>query len=368
MTRKRGRNGDFQSAGAPNDVHHQVASHDARDEERSFACRRFLVMQGPRCMQPPLLGLIFILFLSSMLVLLARNSNQASSTLQAFPRCIRYQHDTLERPPIVRHLEDDLQLLPPNRIIHVPERAKQAQKHLENSKDYKRRLADPIETNHCKAQYDWQLSSFPTCNLVHEVADLTNLLYSHKRKSGKQIRLIGNGYYRDVWTVRQQESWNKTNIVIKTLRYAHDYTLRNYDRHRRDAIVMDRLSQSQHILDIYGYCANSGLFEYAGGGTVSRLLVADRRNAQNVTLLQKIHVASQLATALAELHNVDREGRASIAHTDITAGQFVKVNGIYKLNDFNRARLLLWDNKNDKPCGYYVANNPGMVRICCELS
>ncbi len=194
MTRKRGRNGDFQSAGAPNDVHHQVASHDARDEERSFACRRFLVMQGPRCMQPPLLGLIFILFLSSILVLLACNSNQASSTLQSFPRCIRYQHDTLERPPIVRHVEDDLQLLPPNRIIHVPERAKQAQKHLENSKDYKRRLADPIETNHCKAQYDWQLSSFPTCNLVHEVADLTNLLYSHKRKSGKQIRLIGNGW------------------------------------------------------------------------------------------------------------------------------------------------------------------------------
>ena len=319
-------------------------------------------------MKAPLIGLITLSFLPFMLILVAHNSNQASSTLQSFPRCIRYQqhdHDDttiLQRPPTVRRLENDLQLFPSDRIIHVSERAQQAQKRLKNSKDYKRRLADPIETNDCKAQYDWQLLSFPTCNLVHEVADLTNLLYTHKRKSGKQVRLIGNGYYRDVWTVRQ-EGLNNTHVVVKTLRYAHDYSSRNYDRHKRDAIVMDRLSNSPHILDIYGYCGNSGLFEYADGGSVSRLLISAKRNDENVTLLEKLHVAIQLATAVAELHNVDREGRASIAHTDITPGQFVQVNGIFKLNDFNRARLLLWDNKNDKPCGYYVGNNPGMVRI-----
>lgn len=354
---------------------HAASHHDAPDEDRSFACRRFLVRC---CMKTPLLGVISASFLSFLLILLAHNYNPASITTyhQSFPRCIRYQqHDhadttTLQRPPTVRRLEHDLKLFPSDVRIHVSERAQEAQKHLNNSKDYKRRLADPIETNDCKAQYDWQLSSFPTCNLVHEVADLTNLLNTHKRKSGKRVHLIGNGYYRDVWTVRQEGLNEVSYIVVKTLRYAQDYTLRNYDRHTRDAIVMDRLSKSQHILDIYGYCGNSGLFEYANGGSVSRLLFAAKRNAQNVTLLEKLRVATELATAVAELHNVDREGRASIAHTDITPGQFVQANGMFKLNDFNRARLLLWDNKNDKPCGYYVGNNPGVVRIilvfCCR--
>jgi hypothetical protein len=39
---------------------------------------------------------------------------------------------------------------------------------------------------------------------------------------------------------------------------------------------------------------------------------------------------------LADLHNFDKEGRPSVAHTDISLNQFVKVQGHFKLNDFNR--------------------------------
>ena len=64
---------------------------------------------------------------------------------------------------------------------------------------------------------------------------------------------------------------------------------------------------------------------------------------------------------IAAVHNFDKEGVASIAHTDITPGQFVLVDGVYKLNDFNRARFIRWSREEDRPCGYYVGKNPGKV-------
>ena len=65
---------------------------------------------------------------------------------------------------------------------------------------------------------------------------------------------------------------------------------------------------------------------------------------------------------LAAAHNFDREGRASIAHTDIAPGQYIKINGFYKLNDFNRARFLLWNAKKKEICTYEIGSNPGKNR------
>ena len=62
-----------------------------------------------------------------------------------------------------------------------------------------------------------------------------------------------------------------------------------------------------------------------------------------------------------QIANFDGEGRASVAHTDITPGQFILVDGKYKLNDFNRARLIRWDKEKNEPCGFHVGNNPGKV-------
>lgn len=66
--------------------------------------------------------------------------------------------------------------------------------------------------------------------------------------------------------------------------------------------------------------------------------------------------------ALADLHNVDAEGEATIAHTDITPGQFIKVGDTFKLNDFNRARFLPWSQQQQRPCSYLVGNNGGKFR------
>ena len=65
---------------------------------------------------------------------------------------------------------------------------------------------------------------------------------------------------------------------------------------------------------------------------------------------------------VAAVHNVDKEGIASMAHTDISPRQFIHVDGVYKLNDFNRVRFIRWSRIQNKTCGYYVARNPGTNR------
>lgn len=89
-----------------------------------------------------------------------------------------------------------------------------------------------------------------------------------------------------------------------------------------------------------------------------------------------LETALQVSTALTDVHNTDKDGQASIAHTDITPSQFIMIDGKYKLNDFNRCRFIRWNRTDDKPCSYLVGRNPGKVSIhvvciigtvCCHI-
>ena len=236
--------------------------------------------------------------------------------------------------------------------------AREKQKLLLDSREYKHGRAEPLEEGDCLAQYDWQTTSFPTCNFLMEQA-LTDI--GLKNAAGhSSVRFISNGYWRDVW--RLQDNLNTT--VMKTMRYEHDYTPRNYDRHRRDAVAMERLTGSQYVMDIYGYCGNSGLFEFGDGGSLDDS-VLDNNNEDQWSPSEKLIVAYQAAAGLSDFHNWDKEGVPAMAHTDITPTQFVYVgeSGLYKLNDFNRARFLRFNQKTNKTCTYQIGNNPGMVSV-----
>ena len=75
-----------------------------------------------------------------------------------------------------------------------------------------------------------------------------------------------------------------------------------------------------------------------------------------------LEIAVQAAMGLAAVHNFDKEGRPSVAHTDISPGQFVRVGDIFKLNDFNRARFLMTNVTDGGVCTFEVGNNPGKNR------
>ena len=96
------------------------------------------------------------------------------------------------------------------------------------------------EEEECTYQYEWQNTVHPTCNTIHETP-----LYD--------IFFIANGYYRDVWRIPTTNN-NGDKLVINTLRMQRDFSQRMLEKHRIDAVAMDQLSTSPHILSIYGHC------------------------------------------------------------------------------------------------------------------
>jgi hypothetical protein len=164
-------------------------------------------------------------------------------------------------------------------------------KHLQDSSSYDEGKSDAFETKTCKPQYPWQTRSFPSCNLLHEES-----MASHVARSSNELRRVGNGYWRDVWALPSSRFEKK--LVLKTIRYEHQYLERNYDRHRRDALAMERLTQNPFVVDIYAYCGNSGVFEFADGGDIAEALwphdpVTRRRTYGVTSRLQRLHIGKQ---------------------------------------------------------------------------
>ena len=265
-----------------------------------------------------------------MLQLIHDHSNQFS--VKALPRQSKYE-------PTVT----DLEVESPWRVLTSAERRKQSKKY---RADY---IKDGVEAP-CVHQYSWQTSSLPTCNLVHEGnwAD---------EDASEPPKRVNHGGWVEIWKLPE---WDGNPIALKSKLYDVDFTKRNFDRYRRDAVCLERLSPSPLILDIYSFCGVTAFIQYCAKGDLDRAI---RKRGKNWTASKKVQIAIQVMDALATVHNVDREGRASFAHTDITTDQYLSVgDDNFILNDFNRMRAIGWDKAKDESCGFTISNNPGNWR------
>ena len=200
--------------------------------------------------------------------------------------------------------------------VYVGEGRLERQFHLENSRDYRNRQPDQIPEG-CSPQYDWQTTTFPSCNKAMEM-DLTTLYVTGLDGiSHEATRLVNNGYWRDVFMVRE---FDGSKVAAKTMRVEHEFEARNYDRHRKDALASERLTSSPYVANIYSFCGNTGVFDYADEGDIDALIWNDDENGDEYALpkLQKLELALQVARGIAASHNFSKEGRASLAHTDIS--------------------------------------------------
>jgi len=213
---------------------------------------------------------------------------------------------------------------------------------------------EKFESMACKAMHNWQLEAYPNCNIIHE----TNM---------KGVEFIAKGGFRDVWLMYELDG-NKR--VIKTLTGRKDFTHREYDRHRRDAVVTSLLTASERIPNIYGHCANSGVFDYTSSGTLEdHIKIQYNRRKTKWTRQEKLRISWQVSAALSDFHSAGmKEGFVPLSHTDIATDQFLLIDSIYKLNDFNRARYIRWDSHKNEPCQFYIRNNPGKNRSPEEYS
>lgn len=76
--------------------------------------------------------------------------------------------------------------------------------------------------------------------------------------------------------------------------------------------------------------------------------------------MEKLEISKQMAEAVADLHGFSG---GVMVHQDIQLSQFLfnKDKSLVKLNDFNRAEFLLWDEEEEKYCLYHEGPGIGDV-------
>ena len=77
----------------------------------------------------------------------------------------------------------------------------------------------------------------------------------------------------------------------------------------------------------------------------------------------KLKYALEVAESVALLHSFSG---GVIVHDDLKPGQILMTaDGHAKLNDFNRAEIMLWDEEGQDYCRYRNGEGNGRVRIIC---
>lgn len=261
----------------------------------------------------------------------------------------------------VRSLQvyDEENRYPSKRQVEWTARDESFQTQLRDSKKYKREMPQQRDTRECKLPFNWQRKYIPTCNCIHE-HDFTGFYRESSTVVEENIRLIASGFWRDVWKI-QDLGLPGTWIAAKTLRTVHPYTARNLDRHRRDALATERTSSSPFTMNMFAFCGHTVLMEYSHEGSLSDVIWPINGNC-TLSAKQRFQYAVEAAKGLVDLQYADRPDAATISHTDITPSQFVVLNGTLKLNDFNRARFITFDERNGKACAFRVGMNPGKYR------
>jgi hypothetical protein len=234
--------------------------------------------------------------------------------------------------------------------------------------NHKLSAASEMGKGPCQPMADWQTGHNPTCNIIHEASSAFVEPFAKTTNNTwvTNIRLIAAGGYRHVWMYGEYDG---TKRVMKTLRVdkakkTSGFDLRSFDRHRRDAVAFDQLSSSPLVINIYGYCSNTGIFKYGEGGDLEAIYERDPHISKD----ELLQIAYNVSMSVAHAHHYDENGHATIAHTDIKVDQFLYEDGYYKLTDFNRARFLLWNGQTKKHCGFTVGKNGGQWRSPEEYS
>ncbi len=184
------------------------------------------------------------------------------------------------------------------------------------------------------------------------------------------IYIHREGSYRSAFFV---ESIHDPELVMKVQRFDDKkYETDRYEFVRMDALIMERLTASPRIVDIYGHCAVTVLTEFLpvelDGVAVPfyskkrQTNILNRQKESNkvkplnqLSVTQKLEIALQMAEAIADLHGF-KDG--VIVHDDIQLTQYLfSGENKIKLNDFNRGESMLYDEQKGAYCRY--RNGPG---------
>jgi len=129
-----------------------------------------------------------------------------------------------------------------------------------------------------------------------------------------------------------------------------------FENSRVDALAMERLTSSPHVINLYAYCGMTVVTQFAGRE------LADVANKLNST--ERLELASNVAQGLADIHSIGSDGDGadksdydsvlpSLAHGDVTPSNIVFTqDGKAIWNDFNVATLLMKDDETGDVCPF----------------
>lgn len=205
-----------------------------------------------------------------------------------------------------------------------PDEAEVAEKYLEKIHADKHYVETAYDTNEniqdldrkCQRQ-SWMELYNPSCNAVHEL-DLTYDFDPKRAGLGDdQIMFdsfyISHGYWRDVWVVHQVQQ--DVRSILKLSRWKHDYNMEIFKYNLNDALIMERLTKSPRIVDLFGHCGFAVWVEaipyevegvvVPGEGYIKQVDLHDEEklNPQNhYTDEEKLNIALTMAESIADLH------------------------------------------------------------------
>jgi serine/threonine protein kinase len=130
-------------------------------------------------------------------------------------------------------------------------------------------------------------------------------------------------------------------------RIEHRFEEAHFEHDRIDAVAMERLTSSPHVINIFSFCGHSVMTEYADGNRLGELADKSKKSP-----LARLRIARDIASGLADVHGIDGDGNATFVHLDINPANVVSIGGTLKLNDFNIGIIRKWNTTSNQPCGF----------------
>lgn len=126
-----------------------------------------------------------------------------------------------------------------------------------------------------------------------------------------------------------------------------------FENARVDALAMERLTFSPHVVSPYGFCGMTVVTEHAPH-ELSEVLAAVAARGGGLNATERLAVALQVARGVADVHHgLERDGRTSLIHNDMNLANLrVTGDGRPVLNDFNIAQLVMHDRHTGRPCPF----------------
>lgn len=190
----------------------------------------------------------------------------------------------------------------------------------------------------CEPMYDWQLQSFPNCNKFHEL-DLSTM------------RFINSGGSRSAFELSEQIDGNFNKFVYKSIKFYKDVTMDKAEEQRKDGLLLERMSSSPFIPDVWGYCSVAVMMDFMPEGSMHDYIKGARlAGGSTLSPVDRLRIVIHIAGSVAALHTIDNTEQPSFFHNDICCHQYLFQDGIFKLNDFNYARPIYKDRRTNEQC------------------